>query len=39
MALKNLLATAGVTSQQKDIEVTEELLNEHIDEFRELINY
>ena len=39
MALKNLLATAGVISQQKDIEVTEELLNEHIDEFRELINY
>lgn len=39
MSLKKLLETAGVTSQQKDIEVTEELLNEHIDEFRELINY
>ena len=39
MSLKNLLETAGVTSQQKDIEITEELLIKDIDRYRELINY
>ena len=39
MSLNELLTAAGVTPQQKDIEISEELLLEHVDEFRDLINY
>lgn len=38
MSLNDLLATAG-TSHKEDREITEELLMEHIDEYRDLIAY
>lgn len=39
MSLNELLVSAGVTPQQKEIEITEELLVKDIDKYRELINY
>lgn len=39
MSLNELLISAGVTPQQKEIEITEELLVKNIDKYRELINY
>ena len=38
MSLKDLLATAG-TGRKEDIEITEELLMEHMDKYRDLIAY
>lgn len=38
MSLKELLATAG-GQKREETEITEELLLEHVDEFRELIAY
>lgn len=38
MSLNDILAAAG-TAKKEEIEVTEERLMEHIDDYRSLINY
>ena len=38
MSLNDLLAESGA-QKNKEIEITEELLMEHIDDYRELINF
>jgi len=38
MSLNDILKLSG-SDRHEEIEITEELLMEHIDEYRELINY
>lgn len=39
MSLNDILATSGAELKYKKVDITEDLLMEHIDDYRELINY